>query len=97
MSNWEEKTKHLGQIKPNKTIQVKFKSKFPLSIDSVIPGCTSCTKFIDYKDNVLTLNFTPSSPKHLSTKLLPITKSVTVYYEDGTSEELKFTATLNRY
>jgi hypothetical protein len=92
MNNWKNYTVNIGYVKEKTSRLVKFESNGPLQIQHISPGCTSCTKFIDYKDNILTLRYEASEfPKHLITeKESPIRKYVTVYYEDGSREQLNF-------
>ena len=97
MNNWKNYTVNIGYIKQNTSIDVKFQSTRPLDIQHISPHCGSCTKFIDYKDNVLTFKYTASSfPLHLNTKEAVISKGDTVYYTDGSSEELKFVGFLKK-
>ena len=97
MNNWKNYTVNIGYIKQNTSIDVKFQSTRPLDIQHISPHCGSCTKFIDYKDNVLTFKYTASSfPLHLNTKEAVISNGATVYYTDGSSEELKFVGFLKK-
>ena len=97
MNNWKNYTVNIGNVKQNTSIDVKFESTRYLDIQHISPKCGSCTKFIDYKDNILTFKYTaPSFPIHLNTKETIINKGATIYYEDGTSEELKFVGFLKR-
>ncbi len=92
MNNWKAFTKNIGQVKQNTRKEVSFESSQPLEISRVEPGCSSCTKFLDYKDNILTLRYEAGSfPVHLkSAGQAVINKSVTVYYENGGHDVLKF-------
>lgn len=92
MNNWKNYTKNIGSIKEYTRTEVKFESNFNLDISRVEPGCTSCTKFLDYKDNILTMRYeAPEFPRHLlGEKHSIIDKTVTVYYNDGTYDVLKF-------
>ena len=97
MKNWKNYTVNIGTVKQNTSVEVKFESTRPLDIQHISPHCGSCTKFIDYKDNVLTFKYTASSfPLHLNTKEAVISKGATVYYTDGSSEELKFVGFLKK-
>ena len=96
MNNWKSNIINLGSLKPNSTVYVKFESNIPLDIARVEPECLACTKFIDYKDNILTLSLKVSDPKHLSYTHLPLSKSATVYYNDGTSDTLKFVGVIKK-
>ncbi len=92
MNNWKTYTKNIGQVKQNTRKEITFESNIPLDISRVEPGCSSCTKFLDYKDNILTVRYEAGSfPMHLKeAKQSIINKSITVYYENGTSDTLKF-------
>ena len=97
MNNWKNYTVNIGYIKQNTSIDVKFESTRYLDIQHISPKCGSCTKFIDYKDNILTFKYiAPEFPKHLDVKDIVINKGATIYYEDDTSEELKFVGFLKR-
>ena len=97
MNNWKNYTVNIGYIKQNTSTDVKFESNGHLDIQHISPKCGSCTKFLDYKDNILTFKYIASSfPIHLNTKETIINKGATIYYEDGTSEELKFVGFLKR-
>ena len=54
MNNWKNYTVNIGYIKQNTSIDVKFESTRHLDIQHISPKCGSCTKFLDYKDNILT-------------------------------------------
>lgn len=98
VNNWKQYTVNIGYVKEKTSRLVKFESKIPLQIQHISPGCSECTKFIDYKDNILTFRYDASSfPVHLlPEKESPIRKYVTVYYEDGSREELTFVGFLIR-
>lgn len=96
MNNWKNYTVNIGYIKQNTSIDVKFESTRHLDIQHISPKCGSCTKFLDYKDNILTFRYTASSyPVHLGGKIV-INKGATIYYSDGSSEELKFVGFLKK-
>ena len=97
MNNWKNYTVNIGHVKQNTSTDVKFESNGHLDIQHISPKCGSCTKFIDYKDNILTFKYTASSyPIHLGGKETVINKGATIYYTDGSSEELKFVGFLNK-
>ena len=97
MNNWKNYTVNIGHVKQNTSTDVKFESTRHLDIQHISPKCGSCTKFIDYKDNILTFKYiAPEFPKHLDVKDIVINKGATIYYEDDTSEELKFVGFLKR-
>ena len=97
MNKWNKYTVNIGNVKQKTAVIVKYGSTIPLAIQHVSPGCTGCTKFIDYKDNTLTIKYdAPEFPKHILKSESIINKEITVYYEDGTSDKLKFVGILNR-
>ena len=97
MNNWKNYTVNIGYIKQNTSIDVKFESTRHLDIQHISPKCGSCTKFLDYKDNILTFKYTASSfPIHLNTREAVISKGATIYYADSSSEELKFVGFLKK-
>ena len=97
MNNWKNYTVNIGNVEQNKSKTFTFTSNIPLEISRVQPECASCTKFIDYKDNVLTIKYSaPMFPIHLPSKEQVINKEVTVYYEDGTQDKLKFVGFLKK-
>ena len=97
MNNWKNYTVNIGYIKQNTSTDLKFESTRHLDIQHISPHCGSCTKFIDYKDNILTFKYiAPEFPKHLDVKDIVINKGATIYYEDDTSEELKFVGFLKK-
>ena len=97
MNNWKNYTVNIGYVKQNTSVEVKFESNGHLDIQHISPKCGSCTKFLDYKDNILTFKYTASSyPVHLGGKEIVINKGATIYYSDGSSEELKFVGFLKK-
>ena len=97
MNDWKNYTVNIGYVKQNTSKIFTFESNGTLDISRVQPSCGSCTKFIDYKDNILTMKYdAPSFPIHLNNKESVINKNITVYYEDGTKDELKFVGFLNK-
>ena len=97
MNNWKNYTVNIGYVKQNTSIDVKFESNGHLDIQHISSICGSCNKFLDYKDNILTFKYTaPSLPIHLNTREAVIRKEVTIYYTDGSSEELKFVGFLKK-
>ena len=97
MNNWKNYTINIGYVKQNTSVNIEFESIRPLDIQHISPGCPSCTKFIDYRDNILTFRYTaPSFPRHLDSKEVIINKSATIYYTNGTQDELKFVGFLKK-
>lgn len=97
MKNWKNLTTNIGFVKQKTSKIFTFTSLVPLDISRVQPGCPDCTKFIDYKDNTLTIKYNaPEFPKHIVKSESAISKEITVYYENGTSDKLKFVGILKR-
>lgn len=97
MNNWKNYTVNIGYVKQNTSKTFTFESIKPLDISRVQPSCGSCTKFLDYKDNILTIKYdAPIYPVHLTTKEQVVNKNLTVYYEDGSKDELKFVGFLTK-
>lgn len=97
MNNWKNYTVNVGYVKQETSKIVSYESNRPLNISRVQPGCESCTKFLDYKDNILTIRYdAPMYPIHLGNKEQVINKIITVYYNDGTQDELKFVGFLTK-
>ena len=96
MNNWKNYTVNIGYIKQNTSTDDKFESNGHLDIQHISPKCGSCTKFLDYKDNILTFKYTaPSFPVTIPREAV-ISKGATIYYTDGSSEELKFVGFLKK-
>ena len=97
MKNWKNYTVNLGYVKQKSSKTFTFTSTVPLEISRVQPECPDCTKFIDYKDNTLTMKYdSPEFPKHILKSESIINKEIAVFYEDGTSDKLKFVGILKR-
>ena len=97
MSKWKETIVNLGKIKEGSVRMIKYESLYPLDIDHVSPSCASCSSFIDYKNNILTIRFTaPQVSRHLRTTVQSVSKGATVYYDDGTSDYLEFKAIIKK-
>ena len=97
MNNWKNYTVNIGHIKQDTSKIITFESNKELDISTVQPSCSSCTKFIDYKDNILTIKYdAPMYPVHLNTIEQVINKEIEVYYNDGTQDKLKFVGFLKR-
>ena len=97
MNNWKNYTVNIGHVKQETSKTFTFESNLPLDISRVQPSCAECTKFIDYKDNILTIKYNaPQYPIHLRTMEQVINKEIEVYYNDGTQDKLKFVGFLKR-
>ena len=97
MSNWKEQSIDIGIVRHNEKKLIKFISTKHLDIARVQTGCSMCTKFIDYKNNELILQYTGEErPYHLKNinSGLYISKFVHIYLEDGSIDTLTFNATL---
>lgn len=98
MNNWVETNISIGEIIEGNSKLFTFESTKPLDINTVVPHCGSCTKFIDYKNNVLTIKYDGEYiPAHLKRQgQSTIMKSIEVHYKDGTRETLRFSGVLKR-
>lgn len=97
--NWKEINKDIGVVKEGQTISITFESTKPLDIIKTQVGCSSCTKVLSYKDNILTVNYnTGSFPVHLYNHSVKpkIEGFVYVYLKDGTVDMLTFNGYLMR-
>lgn len=91
MSNWINTNINLGYIEENKKYEIVFESFEDLDINSVKPSCGNCTKVKYYKNKILKIIFSSGEiPKHLKNKEYYISKSITVFYKDKTTERLTF-------
>lgn len=92
---WIKKHISLGEIKSGKKKELIFTPEGELkSIRNMVSscGCSSPKKV----GNTIVVTYTPGSvPFHLRAKGEYITtKNITIYYNDGTSDILSFTATI---
>lgn len=93
MSNWKETIVNIGTVKPNSRKLIVFESLKKLDITSIQPCCSSCTKVVSYKENLLTVSYKANEiPFHLRgiTNNLVIDKCINIYYSNGEHELLKF-------
>ena len=94
---WEKTSQSLGTVKVGRKQFVVFNatSEIPQIIKmSASCGCT--TPELDKAHNRIVATFTPGAvPKHLASQgFYGTTKSITIYYVDGTTDVLSFTATI---
>ena len=99
MKNWKETAKSLGSLRAGEKKIFSFDSESVLeNIKEITLSCSSCTKVIGYNPETkeLKLEFkTGTFPVHLSLEgrnYYDVNKHVIVYYQDGTSENLYFSA-----
>lgn len=98
--NWAEQIINLGKVKENSKISFNFVATKNLEIVRIKPGCGTCT-FVKKlnKDLQLPVIYKPGSiPIRLRNANggngLPVRKTITITYSDGTEDVLTFTATV---
>lgn len=101
MSNnrWKNYVVNIGEVKQKTRVNITFESYEDLDISRVDFGCSSCTKFIDYKDRKLTIQYSGEEyPRHLigSHHQPQIDKNLTVYLNDGNKDKLRFIGKMKR-
>lgn len=85
----------LGVIKSGSNVLFNYESVEDIKdkISYVEPGCGGCTKVLGYDNKFLKVKFVSGSfPIHIDEDKYSVTKTVRVYYKDGTNEELKYKA-----
>lgn len=95
--NWKTKVISLGTIPPKKKQTIIFEALVPLNIRTLTSSCGCTTPVYNKENNTVVVSYTPGNiPYHLKMKgeSQPTTKTVTVYYEDGTEERLSIRATI---
>lgn len=94
MEKWKDKNIYYGSLKAGQKAKIEFLSRGQLDIDEVKPKCSSCTKVKGYKNNILTIEYSSGGfPHHLALegkRYYDVYSYVTVFYKDGTDEDLKF-------
>lgn len=94
---WKSTHINLGTLKENKSYSFEFESNEKLNIVSAKPGCGNCTFLNGYKDNKLAVTFKSSTiPYHLGKTEQPINKTITITYQDGTTETLSFSGIVKK-
>jgi len=96
---WKYYTINIGEVKQKTKQQIIFESSEDLDISTVSFGCSICTKFIDYKDKKLTIQYTVEDyPRHLigfDSKPI-IDKRITVHLNNGESDTLRILGNIKR-
>lgn len=94
--NWKEYKINFGTMVEGSRKLFNFESLVPLDIQSVKPGCGSCTKLSKYnkETKILKAVFTAETiPIHLRSNpgYQVVTKAITVTHESGEVDTLIFT------
>lgn len=94
--NWKKKVITLGTIPVGKKQTVIFEALVPLQIRTLTSSCGCTTPKYNEENNTVEVAYTPGRiPYHLQSKgEQQTTKTVTVYYVDGTNETLSIKATV---
>lgn len=95
---WKNMTKNLGRIVVGKKQTVVFQANETLDIANITSSC-GCTKpFYSKSKNQISVEFTPGKiPIHLALEgQYTTTKTVTVYYKDGSKDILSIKANVRR-
>lgn len=93
--NWIEDFIILGEVKERETVEVKFIATRELKIKEVVASCGCSTPKYDKKaaKEIVVAFKTGDIPHHLkSVGSYTTTKSLSVYYEDGGKDVLRFRA-----
>ena len=94
---WKSTHISLGALKENKSYSFEFESNEDLDIASAKPGCGNCTSLQGYKDGKLKVTYKSSNiPYHLGKNEQPINKTITITYQDGTSDTLSFSGIIKK-
>jgi hypothetical protein len=97
MSNWKNIHISLGILKENKSYSFEFESNKDLDIASAKPGCGNCTSLQGYRDNKLKVTYKSNGiPYHLGKSEQPVNKTITITYQDGTTEVLSFSGIIKK-
>lgn len=94
--NWRKKVINLGNIPVGKKQTVIFEALVPLQIRTLTSSCGCTTPVYNEQNNTVEVSYTPGRiPYHLQVDGEQRTsKTVTVYYTDGTDETLTIKATV---
>jgi hypothetical protein len=97
MSNWKNTHISLGVLKENNSYSFEFESIEKLDVLSAKPGCGNCTSLEGYKDNKLKVTYKSNGiPYHLGKNKQPVNKTITITYQDGTTETLSFSGIIKK-
>lgn len=95
---WKNKKINLKEVTEGKKQTIIFEALEPLDISTLTSSCGCTTPVYNKEKNQVKVQFTPGSiPAHL--KYLgqySTTKTVTVWYKDGSHEVLTIKATVKR-
>lgn len=93
-SDWKSSFIDLGTIVQKNTVTVGFEALRDLEIESVQASCGCSKPLYDSKNRRVLVNYTPFEvPIHLRYQgYYNPTQTITVYYKDGTTDSLSFTA-----
>lgn len=95
---WKETYINLGEVPERSKTKFQFLIKEDLDknapkIKYIKPTC-GCTSLKTSKEGVAGVFSSGTIPRHLHSSTQKVTKRLEVFYEDGTTELLSFTATL---
>lgn len=94
---WKDTHINLGTLKENKSYSFEFESIEKLDIASTKPGCGNCTSLQGYRDNKLKVTYKSNGiPYHLGKSEQPVNKTITITYQDGTTEVLSFSGIIKK-
>ena len=96
-TTWEKTSQSLGKIKVGQKQFVIFNAVAELPTILKMNASCGCTKpEFDKTHNRIVATFSPGAvPKHLASQgFYATTKSITIYYDNGTTDVLSFTATI---
>ena len=92
---WKSTHINLGTLKENKSYSLEFESNEDLDILSAKPGCGNCTSLQGYSNRKLKVTYKSGNiPYHLGKNEQPINKTITITYQDGSTEVLSFSGVI---
>lgn len=96
MSKFKNTLIDIGQVKERSSVLVEYELlDKDTKIKDVLTGCAGCTKYVGKDEEKLVFEFySPSFPLDKFGQIVPIYKDIDVFFEDGTSEKLKFVGDL---
>lgn len=96
--NWVQNIINLGQVKESSKNNLTFVATKKLDILKATPSCGTCTFVRKFNEKTLKLEvvYVPGKipPQLRKSESIPIRKTITITYKDGTEEVLSFTAML---
>ena len=94
---WKNTHINLGILKENSSYKFEFESIEKLDILSAKPGCGNCTFLKEYEDNKLKVTYKSNGISyHLGKNEQPVNKTITITYQDGTTEVLSFSGIIKK-